>query len=1357
MLKTRDYDLLSMRNEQYLTHTNYALWEVIVNGDAHALIASVSDGAEAVIPPKTTKQKIARMNELKAKSTLLLAILDEHLLKFHGIKDAKTLWEAIKTRFGGNKESNKMQKTILKQQYENFAPSRSEGEVTLIENARHQGSYQAEEGPTDFALMAFSSSVSSSSNTECKWSEEDNNQANDRYKAVEGYHAVPSPYTGNFMPLRPDLSFIGRNFVPTVVITNSGKVPVNTAKQSSSRAASSTSTARFINTAATRPIMNGAKPSLIDFYKSHSPVRRTFNQRTETKNSYLKEKITTAKDQEIFDSRCSRHMTRNKSFRIDYQEIDGGFVAFRGSLKGGKIYGKCKIRTGKLDFKDVYFVQELKFNLFSISQMRDKKNSVLFTETECHVLSPDFKLLDENQNKVLVTKPHNKTPYELLIGRLPNLNFMRHFGCLVTILNTLDHLGKFKGKANEGFSVGYSVNSKAFTVFNSRTRKVEENLHIRCLENKSNVVRRGSKWLFDVDSLTKSMNYETVTTGNQTNDDACIEINVNAGQAGQEKASDHEYILLPFMPSYSPLSSSTQSLDDKDVDKALGKGDERKEVGTEANINNLELSIVVSPIPTTRVYKDHLKEQIIGDLNLVTQTRRMLNFSEENAMIFLMARGPLEPNRYLEKKDEREIVVRNKARIVAQGYTQEEGIDYDEVFAHVARIEALRLSLDYALFIGFIVYQIDVKSAFLYSTIEEEVYVCQPPRFEDPYFSNMVYKVEKALYCFHQAPRACYAGASLDRKSTTGGCQFLGKRLIPWQCKKQTIVANFTTEAEQPFEPQPPSSTAPPEQVLAAVSQPQKTHTHKRTKRGQDTKIPHSSGPPQKVSDEDVYTGEDDRVVKAATTAASLEAEQESGGPKCHVTTLGDTDTQTRFETASKQSHDLPLSEVNTSRSREDSMKHQDDLTNFIPPTPYDSPLSGGHTPESNEVSTAGNVVNAASVIPDVSVASPSTSTAREFFKDEMTTITNTLMAIRSTRPRTTSVVIHNVEEEPRRATPLPTVQSQDKEEQPQFEKEQRIAREKAAEQEAKDATLIEQMEDKERGSLLHKELNKLETSHQLELNSETRCEQQAKSSKKISRADHDQESVKKQKLKEDDDEKKELKACLDLVLVDDIAINVESLATKYPIVDWKTHTLTETLQQEDREQFTIDEQVIMLVDLIAERKRFFVAQITEHIRNEPPTKAQLRNKMVTYLEHMGNYMKESKKSSKKRSRADPDQESIKKQKLEEDDAEKEELRACLDLVPVDDIAINVESLATKYLIDYNLISWRLFDSYGVHVLLMDTGIAIHMPVERKYPLIQEMLSRLLNKRIEIDHESEEVFGYILLVIKMLIMKKLDD
>ncbi|GKF23179.1 putative ribonuclease H-like domain-containing protein, partial [Tanacetum coccineum] len=144
------------------------------------------------------------------------------------------------------------------------------------------------------------------------------------------------------------------------------------------------------------------------------------------------------------------------------------------------------------------------------------------------------------QNRFLVTK----TPYELLHGRPPSISFMRPFGCPVTILNTLDPLGKFDEKADEGFFVGYSINSKAFRIFNTRTRKVEENLYINFLENKPNVAGSGPVWLFDIDLLTNSMNYELVTTGNQTNknavaDDAGKKTNeepTNEGEGnGQEK------------------------------------------------------------------------------------------------------------------------------------------------------------------------------------------------------------------------------------------------------------------------------------------------------------------------------------------------------------------------------------------------------------------------------------------------------------------------------------------------------------------------------------------------------------------------------------------------------------------------------------------------------------------------------------------------------------------------------------------------------------------------------------------------------------------------------------------------------
>nr|GEV40112.1 retrovirus-related Pol polyprotein from transposon TNT 1-94 [Tanacetum cinerariifolium] len=282
------------------------------------------------------------------------------------------------------------------------------------------------------------------------------------------------------------------------------------------------------------------------------------------------------------------------------------------------------------------------------------------------------------QNRVLVTKPHNKTPYEILHGRSPSISFMRPFGCPVTILNTLDPLGKFKGKVDEGFLVGYSVNSKAFRVFNSRTCIVQETLHVNFLENKPNIAGSGPTWLFDIDSLTRTMNYQPNYDG-----DAAFDGKEHDFDA---KKPESEVILSPSKFQDCSENSSNKVNAVGTIVPTIGVGgitysDDENDVGAEADFNNLETSITEEP--------------------------------KRN------------------KKDKRGIVVKNKARLVTQRHIQEKGIDYEEVFALVARIEAIRLFLAYASFIGFMVYQMDIKSAFLYGTIEEEVYVCQPSGFED--------------------------------------------------------------------------------------------------------------------------------------------------------------------------------------------------------------------------------------------------------------------------------------------------------------------------------------------------------------------------------------------------------------------------------------------------------------------------------------------------------------------------------------------------------------------------------------------------------------------------------------------------
>nr|GEV20126.1 ribonuclease H-like domain-containing protein [Tanacetum cinerariifolium] len=501
--------------------------------------------------------------------------------------------------------------------------------------------------------------------------------------------------------------------------------------------------------------------------------------------------------------------------------------------KGGKISGKGKIRTRKLDFDDVYFVNELKFNLFSVSHMCDKTNSVLFTDTECFVLSPEFKLPDENQvllrvprennmynvnlknivpsgnltclfakatldesnlwhrrlghinfktmNKlvkgnlvrglpskvfenghtcvsckkskqhrascktkpdmVLVTKTQNKTPYELLHCKTPSIGFMRPFGCLVTILNTLDSLGKFDRKVDEGFFVGYSVSSKAFRVFNSRTRIVQETLH-----------NTDGDVAFDE----KEPEFEGRKPESKVN------VSPSKFEDFFDNSINEDNAAGTLVPAVGQLSANSTNIfsvvGPSNAAASPPHGKSSYDVGAEADFNNLETSIT--------------------------------------------------------------------------GHTQEEGIDYEEVFSPLARREAISLFLAYASFMGFMVYQTDVKSLFLYETIEEEVYVCQPSGFEDPDHPNKVYKVVMALYGLHQDGKSAstpidtekpllkdpdgedvdylkdspfdlvaysdsdYAGARLDKKSTTKGCQFLGCRLISWQCKKQTVVATSSTEAE---------------------------------------------------------------------------------------------------------------------------------------------------------------------------------------------------------------------------------------------------------------------------------------------------------------------------------------------------------------------------------------------------------------------------------------------------------------------------------------------------------------------------------------------------------------------------------
>ncbi|GJS33793.1 putative ribonuclease H-like domain-containing protein [Tanacetum coccineum] len=468
-------------------------------------------------------------------------------------------------------------------------------------------------------------------------------------------------------------------------------------------------------------------------------------------------------DHAVVDSGCSSHMTGNKAYLSDYEDYNGGFVAFGSDPKGGKITGKGKIRTANLDFDDVYFVDELKFNLFSVSQMCDKKNSVLFTETECLILSPSFKLLDESQ--VVLRAPRKDDVYSLdlknivpsgditcyLVRGLPSKVFVNDHTCVackkgkqhkasckakleriirkplellhmdlfgpvsIESINKkrCDNGTEFKNHAmnefcdKKGIKREFSVArtpqqngvaerknktlieaartiSKTFRVYNKRTKRVEENMHIDFLEDQPNVAGTSPNWMFDLDFLTNTMNYIPVSVENHVNVDA--DSKDVADKEGQHQMTEDEQVLhdelekmiaqevatninklssgrssiitatTPYVSAAStptganasessfvylggkiPIDASTLPNADLPIDPnmydlednsnaflndGIFNGDyDDENVGAVADFNNMDDTINVSPIPTLRIHKDHPKDQILGDPKLVVQTR----------------------------------------------------------------------------------------------------------------------------------------------------------------------------------------------------------------------------------------------------------------------------------------------------------------------------------------------------------------------------------------------------------------------------------------------------------------------------------------------------------------------------------------------------------------------------------------------------------------------------------------------------------------------------------------------------------------------------------------------------------------
>nr|GEX94539.1 ribonuclease H-like domain-containing protein [Tanacetum cinerariifolium] len=635
-------------------------------------------------------------------------------------------------------------------------------------NARYGGRDNEEEA-TDFALMAFTSNPlsSSSSNSEETDSNDDNVFTPEPIPAKIDLMKADRMAKKSVLPTkvrkgtshresRPVWNNVQRinhqnKFAPTVVFTRSGRIPVSAANP---KAATSTSAAKPVNTVGPKQSVNFSR-TRSTFHKSHSLIRRSFynaiihlkRNSTERVNtagskvvSYVKGNRVTAvktspgcvwrprvnaidqlskdnrwictcvdyshpqqalKNKGIVDSGFSRHMTRNKAYLTDYQEIhDGGFVAFGSSR--GKITGK--VTDDFSSFSWVFFLatknETSKGSRGNIA-MPELHNKIELQNQRIRLLLRD-----------LVTKTHNKTPYELLNGRSHRLDFMRPFSCPVTILNTLDPLGKVKGKANEGFLDGYSVTSKAF-------REVSDQHYI--------VLPLWSS----ISSTYKSSDDKPADdkpkddTGSKTveepvnKEDQAYRDELDRLISQEKEASDAaDALRKEFEQGCMYQRGVTQAGSTNSFNADI------QSVGVEADFNNMVSSAIVSPILTHKVNIDHPKDQILRDPKSAVQTRGMAKKSSG---------------------------------------------------AHSLSEEGIFISQDK--------YVAEILKKFDFSFVKTD---STPIETQKPFMKDEV------------TPKLSHIQAvkRIFRKSTIGGCQFFGRRLISWQCKKHNIIATSTTEAE---------------------------------------------------------------------------------------------------------------------------------------------------------------------------------------------------------------------------------------------------------------------------------------------------------------------------------------------------------------------------------------------------------------------------------------------------------------------------------------------------------------------------------------------------------------------------------
>nr|GEU92767.1 putative ribonuclease H-like domain-containing protein [Tanacetum cinerariifolium] len=677
--------------------TDYSLWEVILNGDSPTS-TRVIDGVVQAITPTTAEQKLAKKNELKARGTLLMALPNKHQLKFNNHKDAKSLMEAIENRNIVDMEDHSLDE--------------------LFNNLKI---YQAE--------VKSSSSTSHTTQNIVFVSSQNTDSTN------ESVSAIPSVSGASTKPptcIPPNVDNLSDAIIYSFFASQSNshqldnddlkQIDADDFKEMDLKWQMAMLTMRARRDTRNKDTQRRIVP--VETYTSNALVSQCDGVDTIC--------VVLSSD---FKLPNENHVLLRVPRENNMYDVDLKSVVLSGDLT-------CLFAKATLDESNLWHRRLGHINFKTMNKpVKERKNRTLIEATRtmlADLLLPiSFWAEAVNtacyaQNRVLVTKPHNKTPYKLLLGRTPSIRFMRPFRCPVTILNTLDPLGKSDGKADKGFLVRY-FNTDVDAPFNVKKNESEVYVSLRNSDTPKkhdDKTKRKAKGKSPIDLSTRVRNLSDEFKDFSSNSTKRVNavstpvttiwpnLTNNTNSLNAASPSDNDVSLTFKIGGKSSFVDPSQYPDDPDMPalEDIVYSDDEEDVGAEADFSNLETNITVSPIPTTRVHKDHHVTQIIGDLTSAPETRSMARMR----------------------------------------HTQEEGIDYEEVFAPLARIEAIHLFLAYASFISFMVYQMDVKSAFLYGTIKEEVYVCQPPRFEEPGYPDKVYKVVKALYGLHQAPRAWY-------------------------------------------------------------------------------------------------------------------------------------------------------------------------------------------------------------------------------------------------------------------------------------------------------------------------------------------------------------------------------------------------------------------------------------------------------------------------------------------------------------------------------------------------------------------------------------------------------------------------